>query len=93
MATDAIVPSYDRSTTVPPLQSGDRLTREEFLRRYDAMHHVNKAELIEGVVYVPSPVSVDHGESHFDFVTWLGTYRARTPGVIWRRQYDADVGL
>lgn len=67
---------------IPPLQAGDRLTRQEFLHRYDAMPHVNKAELIEGVVYMPSPVSVDHGESHFDFVTWLGTYRARTPGVV-----------
>ena len=74
MSTGAIVESSDARTMVPPLQAGDRLTREEFLRRYKAMPHVNKAELIEGVVYVPSPVSFDHGESHFDFVTWLGTY-------------------
>jgi hypothetical protein len=42
---------------VPPLQAGDRLTRAEFERRYRAMPDVRKAELIEGVVYMPSPVS------------------------------------
>jgi Uma2 family endonuclease len=67
---------------IPPLQAGDHLTRDEFERRYRAMPHVHRAELIEGVVYMPSPVSAaDHGEPHFDLVTWLGVYRARTPHV------------
>ncbi len=44
-----------------PLENGDRMTRLEFERRYEAMPHVKKAELIEGVVYLPSPV---HFESH-----------------------------
>jgi Uma2 family endonuclease len=67
---------------VPPLQPGDRLTRNEFERRYEAMPDVTKAELIEGVVYMPSPMSAEeHGEPHFDFVTWLGVYRAHTPGL------------
>ncbi len=70
------------SRRIPPLRSGDHLTRDEFERRYQAMPHVDKAELIEGVVYMPSPVSAeDHGEPHFDFITWLGVYRARTPQV------------
>jgi hypothetical protein len=67
--------------TIPPLKTGDRLTRAEFERRYDAMPGLTKAELIEGVVYMPSPVSVDHDGPHFDLITWLGTYRAATPGV------------
>jgi Uma2 family endonuclease len=67
---------------VPPLRAGDRLARPEFERRYEAMPRVTKAELIEGVVYMPSPVSAeDHAEPHFDFITWLGVYRAHTPGV------------
>ena len=41
---------------VPPLENGDRLTRAEFERRYDAMPDLKKAELIEGVVYMGSPV-------------------------------------
>ena len=39
---------------VPPLQSGDRLQRRaEFRRRYDAMPVSTKAELVEGIVYMP----------------------------------------
>lgn len=69
-------------TPVPPLRAGDRLTRAEFERRYEAMPDVTKAELIEGVVYMPSPVSTDeHGAPHADTITWLGVYRAFTPGV------------
>jgi len=46
----------------PPLESGDRLTRQEFERRYQAMPNIQKAELIEGVVYVASPVrATSHG--------------------------------
>jgi Uma2 family endonuclease len=67
---------------IPPLQNGDRLTAEEFERRYDAMPELKKAELINGVVYMPSPVSVDdHGAPHFDVVGWLSVYRMATPGV------------
>jgi hypothetical protein len=50
---------------VPPLENGDHLTRDEFERRYEAMPGLKKAELIEGVVYVPSPVRFDqHGSPH-----------------------------
>ena len=58
---------------VPPLQDGDRLTRAEFERRYDAMPELKKAELIEGVVHMGSPVSANnHAEPHFDLITLLG---------------------
>jgi len=71
-----------RALKVPPLENGDRLTRDEFERRYFAMPEVKKAELIEGVVFMPSPVSFDyHGGPHADLVTWTGVYRAHTPGV------------
>lgn len=60
---------------IPPLEAGDRLTADEFLRRYEAMPDINKAELIEGVVYMPSPGNAeDHGEPHFDLIGWLFTY-------------------
>ena len=68
---------------LPPLENGDRLTRDEFERRYHAMPQVKKAELIEGIVHMPSPVRLKkHGQPHSDLVTWLGTYRAGTPGVL-----------
>ena len=62
------------------LRHGDRLTRDEFERRYDAMPPSTKAELIDGVVYMPSPVNhADHGRPHFNAVAWLGQYAAFTP--------------
>ncbi len=74
--------SIDRDGAIPPLVNGDHLTREEFERRYFAMPHLKKAELIEGVVYVASPVSQDyHGEPHSSLNWWLFSYRFRTPGV------------
>ena len=67
---------------IPPLENGDTLTRAEFERRYEAMPHLKKAELIEGVVYVPSPVRHSyHGHQHAHLINWLGHYEAHTPGV------------
>jgi len=75
--TDAQLPA-----PVPTLHNGDRLTRDEFLRRYEAMPQLNKAELIEGVVYMPSPVRQDqHGKQHSHLNGWLVAFRAATPGV------------
>jgi hypothetical protein len=68
---------------VPLLENGDHLTRDEFERRYEAMPDGKKAELIEGVVHMPSPVRLQqHGRQHADLITWLGTYRVSTPHVI-----------
>ncbi|MCL6435395.1 MAG: Uma2 family endonuclease [Leptolyngbyaceae cyanobacterium HOT.MB2.61] len=72
-------PAY--SMPIPPLESGDRLTRAEFERRYEATPEKFKAELIEGVVYVASPVRVFHGTPHAALVGWLTVYWAATPGV------------
>ncbi|MGH9755524.1 MAG: Uma2 family endonuclease [Blastocatellia bacterium] len=73
-------PNRPRLVKPPRLNQGDRLTREEFERRYDAMPNLNKAELIEGVVYLPSPVRhVEHGKPHGILTTWIGTYCAFTP--------------
>jgi Uma2 family endonuclease len=67
---------------VPPLKDGDRLTRDEFERRYLAMPDLKKAELIEGVVHVPSPVRQRfHGRQHSHFNFWLCAYEGRSPGV------------
>ena len=67
---------------IPPLENGDRLTRAEFERRYEAMPEKVKAELIEGVVYMASPVRLkNHAEPHGRIMTWLGTYSAYTEGI------------
>lgn len=67
---------------LPPLESGDTLSREQFERRYHAMPHVTKAELIEGVVHMPSPVRWDfHGLQHADLIWWLKSYVVETVGT------------
>lgn len=67
---------------IPPLEGGERLSRQEFERRYEAMPHVNKAELIEGVVHMPSPVHFSaHGQPHAHVIGWLVIYVAATPSV------------
>ncbi len=72
----------ERPAPVPPLESGDHLARDEFERRYDAMPHVKKAELIDGVIYVASPVRFRaHGRPHSLVMAWLSDYWAATPGV------------
>lgn len=75
-----IPPRSDRR--IPKLQPGDVLTRAEFERRWNAMPDLKFAELIEGIVYMPPPISdSDHGSPHFDLISVLGAYSAATPGV------------
>ncbi|MEZ4864354.1 MAG: Uma2 family endonuclease [Caldilineaceae bacterium] len=65
-----------------PLFAGDRLSRAEFERRYQAQSEIKKAELIEGVVYMPSPVKHKrHGNPHLYLGGWITTYLASTPNI------------
>ena len=75
-------PVIAASLTIPPLENGDKLTRWEFERRYQAMPHLKKAELIEGIVYMASPLRFEsHAEPHANIIGWLALYKAATPGV------------
>ena len=68
--------------SIPPLESGDRLSRTEFERRYEAMSERTKAELIEGIVYIASPLRFErHAEPHGQLIGWMGMYQIFTPGV------------
>jgi Uma2 family endonuclease len=68
---------------IPPLQPGDRLTREEFERRLEAMPESVKAELIEGRVYMPPPAYEEHhGIPHMAVNTVVGIYWIATAGVV-----------
>jgi len=74
--------SIDRDGAIPPLENGDRLSRPEFERRYDAMPNLKNAEIIKGVVYLRLMVPQrGHGGQHADLMGWLGTYAAYTPGL------------
>ena len=75
-------PPHQKPLPIPPLESGDRLNRYEFERRYNAMPHLRKAELIEGVVYVPAALRFrSHGQPHANLTGWLWTYKVATPGI------------
>ena len=70
------------TTQILPLENGDRLTRLEFERRYTAMPKLKKAELIEGIVYMGSPVRAkSHGQPHAAIMAMLSAYWIATPGV------------
>lgn len=83
MPTSQLARLPESQETVPPLENGDRLTRAEFERRYEATPHLERAELIEGVVYMPSPVRLRlHGRPHSHLTGWLAVYESRTPGLL-----------
>ncbi len=65
----------------PPLESGDRQTRDQFEHRYHGAPEITKAELVEGVVFVASPVRANrHGRPHALIMAWLSAYWTGTPG-------------
>jgi Uma2 family endonuclease len=77
-----MVDSLSTSAPIYPLENGDRLSRDEFERRYNAMPGLHKAELIEGIVYLPAALRFkSHGEPHSWLVAWLVTYAAMHPNV------------
>ena len=77
MTATATKPSRTRSAPPAHFENGDLLTLQEFMRRYEQMHHINKAELIEGVVHMPSPVRINlHAKPDGIMQLWLGTFAA-----------------
>jgi Uma2 family endonuclease len=69
--------------TAPLLENGDRMDRAEFHRRYLLTPEEFRAELLEGIVYMSSPVSAcGHGFQTSAMIGWMHNYRARTRGVL-----------
>lgn len=68
--------------TIPPLENGDRLTRDEFERRYATMPDGVKAELIEGIVYMAAALRARHHDNP----------HAQYDGVTDRSSVDGDGG-
>ena len=63
------------------LESGARMDQRTFHELYKQTPDGFKAELIEGTVYVASPVSGWHGAPHATLVGWMVIYMDATPGV------------
>jgi Uma2 family endonuclease len=78
MTADTLIPA----PAVPLLRDGDRMDRDEFERRWDAMPELKHAELIEGVVSMAAALSADHGTPHFTLQGLLFMYQVQTKGVM-----------
>jgi Uma2 family endonuclease len=63
------------------LFEGQRLDQPTFHALYEAMPPETRAELIDGVVYLPSPLGRDHGRAHFPVIAWLSSFVENTPGI------------
>ena len=70
-----------RPMMLPPLMAGQRLDQPTFHARYSAMPPETRAELVGGIVYIPSPMRDDHGETDHLIGGWLFHYQFMTPGV------------
>ncbi len=74
----------DRMTMIPApdrLFEGQRLDQPTFHALYEAMLPGTRAELIDGVVHMPSPVSLEHGESHVTVIVWLAYFAEQSPAL------------
>jgi len=65
----------------PPLATGQRMDRATFHARYLETPEHFKAELIDGVVFVASPIAQFHCDANDDLTTLLKLYASSTPGT------------
>jgi hypothetical protein len=76
------MPEYTKMSDAPEtLVEGRRLDQPTFHALYEAMPPGTRAELIDGVVYMPSPASLAHGRAQGPVFVWLDYYAENTPGV------------
>ena len=73
--------SHTDEDTMPLLENGDRLDQKTFHARYEAMPRHVRAELIGGVVHMPSPLKPRHGRMHMRVAHWVVEYEDATPGT------------
>jgi Uma2 family endonuclease len=71
------MPVIDRA--IEPLVAGERLTFDEFIRRWESMPDLKRAELIGGIVRM-APLSADHADSDQVLAGLIVNYRLHTPG-------------
>src|ERR1700687_6429290 len=74
-------PRVSSNRRLPPLEPGDHLDQGTFHARYEVSPEHVRAELIEGVVHIPSPLKARHGRPHGRIIHWLVSYQEKTPGT------------
>jgi Uma2 family endonuclease len=78
---EGIMGGHDTMEALTMLVEGQHLDQPTFHALYEAMPPGTRAELINGVVYMPSPVGPDHGVAHVPVIVWLDYYAEQTPGL------------
>ena len=59
------------------LENGAVMSTDEFLSLYERADGLEHVELIEGIIYMPSPVSIpDHARKQGLFIEWLAAYES-----------------
>jgi len=61
------------------LENGDCLAQPDFHRRYESRPDLRKCQLIEGIVFMASPVPDKHGREHSDWHYWARQYADGKP--------------
>src|SRR5262245_65859234 len=92
LQTAPALPTVVSILHLPPLEAGDHLDQATFHARYEAMPPDFRAELIGGVVFVPSPLRSEHGVSHALVMGWLTNYWGATLGTQVRDNATAILG-
>ncbi|MGP0067660.1 MAG: Uma2 family endonuclease [Isosphaeraceae bacterium] len=79
------------------------LDQGAFHALYEAMPPDTRAELINGVVYLPGPIGTLHSRANVPTIVWLGEYAEKTPSVQvlphvttclgWKSEFEPDVQL
>lgn len=68
--------------TTARLENGDVMSRSEFHRLYSECEGLERVELIEGVVYMPSPIRFQgHAEEQLLILDWLSAYASKHTDV------------
>src|SRR6266404_2993705 len=74
----------DSGGAEPLLEAGDRLSRDEFERRYQRMPHLKKAELDEGIVYQKKGAYRRNGV--LEYLAWIMSEKQ----LIWWELREAE---
>ena len=69
------------SISLVDLHNGDRMSKDEFLWRWEQIPELKRAELIDGMVYLSSPLSERHSDYELLLCSWLLRYESRVPGL------------